>query len=59
MTTPVGPRGLTVLVLAGIAGLLLAFLGWSQRGTGPAAQAPQAPHADRSTVLVVGSMTIR
>jgi hypothetical protein len=44
------------LVIVGIAGLLLAFLGWSQRGIGPATQ---APHADRSTVLIVGSATIR
>ena len=34
MTGHVGPRGLAILVLAGIAGLLLAILGWSQRGTG-------------------------
>jgi hypothetical protein len=34
LTGPVGPRGLTVLVVVGIAGLLLAFIGWSQRGTG-------------------------
>jgi len=33
MTRPVGPRGLTVLVIVGIAGLLLAVLGWTQRGT--------------------------
>jgi hypothetical protein len=33
MASPVGPRGLTVLVIVGIAGLLLAFLGWMQRGT--------------------------
>jgi hypothetical protein len=36
MTGPVGPRGLTVLVIVGIAAILLAFIGWSQRGTGPA-----------------------
>ncbi|HEY6297520.1 MAG TPA: hypothetical protein VIX15_17820 [Streptosporangiaceae bacterium] len=34
MTGQVGPRGLAVLVLAGITGLLLAILGWSNRGTG-------------------------
>jgi hypothetical protein len=34
MTGQVGPRGLAILVLAGIAGILLAILGWSQRGTG-------------------------
>jgi hypothetical protein len=34
MTGSVGPRGFTVLVIVGIAGILLAILGWSQRGTG-------------------------
>ncbi len=34
MSGQVGPRGLAVLVLAGIAGLFLAIVGWSQRGTG-------------------------
>jgi hypothetical protein len=34
MTGQVGPRGLAILVLAGITGLLLAILGWSNRGTG-------------------------
>ena len=34
MAGPVGPRGLTVLVIVGIAGISLAILGWSQRGTG-------------------------
>ena len=34
MTGQVGPRGLAILVLAGITGILLAVLGWSQRGTG-------------------------
>jgi hypothetical protein len=29
-----GPRGVTVLSLAGIAGLCLAIIGWTQRGTG-------------------------
>jgi hypothetical protein len=50
LTGPVGPRGLTILVIVGIAGLLLAFLGWSQRGAGPAAS-----HPDRSTVRIVSS----
>jgi hypothetical protein len=36
LTGPVGPRGLTVLVIVGIAGILLALIGWSQRGSGPA-----------------------
>jgi hypothetical protein len=34
MTGQVGPRGLTILVLAAITGIFLALLGWSQRGTG-------------------------
>ncbi|HTX29576.1 MAG TPA: hypothetical protein VME19_21435 [Streptosporangiaceae bacterium] len=34
MTGQVGPRGLAILVLAGITGIFLAILGWSQRGTG-------------------------
>ncbi len=34
MTGQVGPRGVAILVLAGIAGILLAILGWSNRGTG-------------------------
>jgi hypothetical protein len=40
MGRPVGPRGLTVLVIAGIAALLLAVVGWTQRGTGPVAPHP-------------------
>ncbi len=39
MTGHVGPRGLAVLVLAAITGILLATLGWSQRGTGLVAPA--------------------
>jgi hypothetical protein len=34
MTGQVGPRGLAILVIAGITGIFLALLGWSQRGTG-------------------------
>lgn len=34
MTGPVGPRGLIVLVLAGIIGIGLAVIGWAQRDTG-------------------------
>ena len=34
MTRPMGPRGLIVLILAGLAGLSLAIVGWSQRHTG-------------------------
>ena len=35
MTGSVGPRGLTVLLLAGIIGLALAILGWTHTGTAP------------------------
>ena len=34
MTGPVGPRGLTVLVIVGIIGVYLAVLGWTQRDGG-------------------------
>ena len=34
MTRPMGPRGLIVLILAGLVGLSLAIVGWSQRHTG-------------------------
>jgi hypothetical protein len=38
MTGQIGPRGVAILVLVGVAGVFLALLGWSQRGTGlPAA----------------------
>lgn len=50
-----GPRGMTVLSIAGIAGVFLAVLGWSQRGNGvvlpavtappPAATSPASPGA--------------
>ncbi len=57
-----GPRGVTVLSIAGIAGLCLAIIGWTQRGTGvvnpqvtatPATSvagsgAPSSPPATRS-----------
>jgi hypothetical protein len=53
MTGQVGPRGLAILVLAGIAALLLAVLGWTQRGPGPA-----APHsAPPGVYLLSGGMT--
>lgn len=38
-----GPRGATVLSLAGIAGVFLAVIGWTQRGTGLVASAVTAP----------------
>jgi hypothetical protein len=34
VTGPVGPRGLTVLVFAGMIGICLAVVGWTQRDTG-------------------------
>ena len=34
MTRSMGPRGLIVLILAGLVGLSLAIVGWSQRHTG-------------------------
>lgn len=34
MTRPMGPRGLMILILAGLAGISLAIAGWSQRHTG-------------------------
>jgi hypothetical protein len=49
MSSPVGPRGLTVLLIVGIAGLLLAFLGWSQRGT-----AAVTPHSGPVAAYPVG-----
>jgi hypothetical protein len=53
MTGQVGPRGVAILVLAGITALLLAILGWTQRGTGPT-----APHsAPIGVYLVSGGPT--
>ncbi len=49
-----GPRGFTVLSLAGIVGVCLALLGWSQRGTGlvaglvPTSATSAAPAASSS-----------
>ncbi len=34
MTGQVGPRGVAILLFAAATGILLALLGWSQRGTG-------------------------
>jgi len=48
MTSPVGPRGLTVLAIVGIIGLVLAVFGWLQRGTGLPASG-----ADGSGVIAV------
>lgn len=54
MTRPIGPRGLTVLVIVGIAGLLLAVLGWTQRGT-----ATVAPGSAGITVYLAATGTVR
>jgi hypothetical protein len=40
-----GPRGLAVLSIAGIAGVCLAIVGWTQRGTGLVAPLVSAPPA--------------
>jgi hypothetical protein len=55
MTGPVGPRGLTVLVIVGIAGILLALIGWSQRGTEPASPARTAGIGVVISASVAGS----
>jgi hypothetical protein len=34
MTGQIGPRGLGILLIAGLIGLALAIVGWSQRGNG-------------------------
>lgn len=38
-----GPRGFTVLIIAGITGICLAVVGWTQRDTGLVASAATAP----------------
>jgi hypothetical protein len=38
-----GPRGLSVLTIAGIAGVCLAIVGWTQRGTGLVAPVVASP----------------
>lgn len=48
-----GPRGITVLSIAGIAGLCFAIIGWTQRGTG--AVNPQVTGSP--TASVTGSAT--
>lgn len=45
-----GPRGVTVLSIAGIAGICLAVLGWTQRGTGLVAVQAAASPAASATV---------
>jgi hypothetical protein len=54
MTSSVGPRGLTVLLLVGIIGLALAILGWTHRGTAPVDQ-----QSGPITVYVVGAGAAR
>ena len=34
MAGPIGPRGLTLLVIVGLIGLALAVIGWTQRYNG-------------------------
>ena len=54
MTSPIGPRGLTVLAIVGIIGLVLAVFGWLQRGTGlPAGGAVGSSRAGGSGVIAV------
>jgi hypothetical protein len=55
----VGPRGLTVLSIAGIAGLLFGAVGWKQRGIdlvaaqpAPASSSPAATSAPSATATV-------
>lgn len=43
-----GPRGLTVLSLAGITALIFGLTGWRQRDSGLVAQPPQLPAATSS-----------
>jgi hypothetical protein len=54
LTRPIGPRGFTVLVIVGIAGLLLAVLGWTQRGT-----AAVAPRSAGIAVYLAVTRTVR
>ncbi len=54
MTGQVGPRGVAILVLAGITALLLAILGWTQRGAGPT-----APHSAPIGIYLLSSRTTR
>ncbi len=54
MTGPVGPRGLTVLILVGIIGLALAILGWTHRGAATVDQ-----ESGRIAVYVVGPGAVR
>ncbi len=42
---PVGPLGLTILVIVAAAGLALAVLGWTHRGTEPVDQGSFGPIA--------------
>ncbi len=49
MSGQLGPRGIAILVLAAVAGVLLAILGWSQRGTG----LPAPDVGGRPAVVVV------
>ena len=57
MASPVGPRGLTILVIVGVAGLLLAILGWTQRGTVDTGTG--APHSAGIGVYLISGGTAR
>jgi hypothetical protein len=53
-----GPRGIALLSVAGIAGVILALHGWSQRGTGLIAGQPAAaPSAAPSATGSAGAAT--
>jgi hypothetical protein len=46
-----GPRGLAILSIAGIAGVCLAIVGWTHRGTGVVAPLVSAPPAASSPAV--------
>lgn len=52
-----GPRGLSVLSIAGVAGLLFGVVGWKQAGidTAAAAQAPAGPSSPSAAATVPAS----
>ncbi len=54
MIGSVGPRGLTVLLLAAVIGLALAILGWTHSGTQPIDE-----QSGRIAVYVVGTGAAR
>jgi hypothetical protein len=48
----VGPRGLTILLMVAAAGILLAIVGWTQRGTGQ-------PRTEGTVGYIVSTATVR